>query len=1304
MVRKRGGRFVFRTSTTASLEAGFICLVVLVSSLIAQVSTTSLRGIVVDPAGARIKGAQVTLANPAIGFTRITSTNDRGEYQFLEVPPGSYALAAAATGFTSTRKQDVVLLVNTPAQVDFTLPVGKTQTVVEVRGEAPAINTADATLGNAFDARQIASLPSEGRNAVELLSLQAGVAYVGNQVNTDADSRGGAVNGARSDQTDITVDGLDNNDPLLGYAFTGALRIPMDSLEEFRVTTTNSSADSGRSSGAQVSLVTKSGTNQFHGTAYEYNRTLLGAANDWFNKEAQLTSGLPNKPGELIRNTFGAAVGGPIVKNRLFFFANYEGQRSREAVQTTQSVPSANLRQGIVSYIAQNGSVVTLQPATIKSMDQGCLSTGTCPNGNGVSQAVLNLWNGKDTLPDGTPIPAYPLPNTNSAPGSDGLNILGFTFAAPQPTDLNTYLAKLDYNLTANGNHRLFLRADLQDDRTLDAAEFPGEPPGQVLHNNSKGWAAGYTAVLRSTLINNFRYGYVRQGLGDTGPNPFSNISFQNLSDQVSFARTVNVNVPVNQFVDDVTWTRGQHTIQFGGNWRIVDDNRFSNAQNFFNGATHPDWLFEGGISFTGQDLDPGNDPALAAMNPTFAYSYDAAISNVTGIIGSIEAIYNQNKYGQFLPVGALVLRHFKSNEAEFYAQDAWRVRSNLQLTLGVRYTLLQTPYETSGNQVSPTPSLASFFNGRTAAMDLGEVYRPTIRFALSGQANGQPPYWNPDYKNIAPRLAFAYSPNASGRFWERLLGPSGKTSIRGGYGIYYDHFGEGVVNSFDREGAYGLTTYLLNPSGVLTTSCAARFVSLTTIPNVVPGGQCSPVPELPPQPAPGFPTTPPGMGANGSFALAWGIDSSMKTPFSHVVDFSLTRELPRQFVVELSYVGRFGRRLLQEVDLAEPVDMKDRKSGMTYFQAAAMLARMAMANTPESSVKKIPFWEDFFPGAAGAAGETGSAPGIPANPTATQNIYDLYYANNPNFIYALESLDATFPGVPCFPSCSTLGAYAFFDDQFSSMFSWRTTGTSNYNAFQAMLRRHFGGLEFDLNYTFSKSLDENSNAERVNEYENGTGAGSGSAVAYSGQVINSWDTKGLYGPSDYDTTHQINANWVYDLPLGHGKRYGAQWNKAEDTLFGGWQISGLTRWTSGYPFSISTYAFATNYEQDGRAVLLGAAPQTGVSVQDGVPNVFTSGPAAVSAFRFALPGESGERNNLRGPGYFGLDASLAKSWKLPESQALRFSWDAFNTTNAVRFDDGTLNQYLLYGTTLGNFTQTLTHPRVMQFGLRYSF
>ena len=1288
-----------------------------------QNSTTTLRGRVMDPQSAVVAGAEVLLVDPVVAFSRRQKTDDHGVYQFLQVPPGNYTVSVSAVGFTTSRNENVVLQVNTPTTLNFVLRLGTSTTTVDVQGEAPSVNTVDASLGNPFDSKQILEIPAEGRNAAELLSLQAGVTYVGNQVDTAADSRGGSVNGARSDQTNITVDGLDNNDQLLGDAFTGVLRIPMDSLEEFRVVTTNSNADSGRSSGAQVSLVTKSGTNQFHGSAYEYNRTSLGTANDWFNKRAELQAGLPNKPGQLIRNTFGVAVGGPIIKNRLFFFANYEGQRSREAVQVTQSVPSANLRQGIVSYVCNptldancalgtpgvtssssafvpaGDLLVTMQPADIQSIDQGCLSTGTCPAGNGVSQAIVNQWNGGATLPNGAPIPAFPTSNTDSSGSADGLNILGYTFAAPQPNNQNTYLFKLDYSLTQNGNHRLFVRGNLQNDRQLFAAEFPGQPPGEVQRNNSKGIAIGYTAVLNDRLINNFRYAFIRQGVQTAGQNPYSAASFTNLSDQVSFLRTVNVNVPVNQLVDDVTWTHGKHTFQFGGNWRLINNNRFSNEQNFLSPSTHPDWLAFGGIANTGQDLDPSISGIFPSVDPTFAFSYDAAISDVTGIFGSISAWYNQNKSGQFVPAGDLVARHFKSNEGELYVQDAWRATPNLQLTFGLRYTLLQPPYETQGNQVAPTPSLNSFFEKRGAAMLQGQTYRPLISFDLSGQANGKQPYWNWDYKDFAPRIAFAYSPAADSGFFKKLFGAHGRSSIRGGYGIYYDHFGQGVVNSFDRQGSLGLTTYLVNPAGVSTTDCVSRFVTLTTLPSgnacpITPGG--SPVPELPAAPSGDFPFVPPGDGANGSFAIGWGIDNGMKTPYSHGMDLSITRELPKQFVLELAYVGRFGRRLLQEVDLAQPLNLVDPQSKTTYYQAATALVKLANANTSESSVQTIPYWENLFPGAAGPGGVSGYAPGLPTNPTATQNIYDLFFANGVNATYALQSLDAY-----CFPACSTLGPYAYWDDQFSSMFSWRTTGSSNYNALQAMLRRHVGSLEFDFNYTYSKSLDVNSNAERVNEYENG----SGTAVAYSGQVVNAWSPDALYSVSDFDTTHQLNANWVWELPFGRGKRWGTNSSRLLDEILGGWQYAGLARWTSGFPFSVSTYAFPTNYEQDSRAVLLGAAPRTGAFIDsNGDPNVFDSGPSAASAFRFAYPGESGQRNNLRGPGYFGMDMSLAKVWKIAESQSLRFSWDVFNVTNAVRFDVGSLSNYLLYQPSLGDFTQTLTKPRVMQFGLRYSF
>ena len=216
-----------------------------------QSSTTTLRGTVTDPQSAVVAGADVLLVDPVVAFSRRQKTDDHGVYQFLQVPPGKYAVSVSAVGFTTSRNENVILQVNTPTTLNFVLRLGTSTTTVDVQGEAPSVNTVDASLGNPFDSKQILEIPAEGRNAAELLSLRSRVTYVGNQVDTAADSRGGSVNGARSDQTNITVDGLDNNDQLLGDAFAGVLRIPMDSLEEFRVVTTNSNADSGRSSGAQ---------------------------------------------------------------------------------------------------------------------------------------------------------------------------------------------------------------------------------------------------------------------------------------------------------------------------------------------------------------------------------------------------------------------------------------------------------------------------------------------------------------------------------------------------------------------------------------------------------------------------------------------------------------------------------------------------------------------------------------------------------------------------------------------------------------------------------------------------------------------------------------------------------------------------------------------------------------------------------------------------------------------------------------------------------------------------------------------
>src|SRR5580704_17465370 len=318
-------------SRAVTLLAAF--LLALQALTFAQSATTSLHGTISDAKGLVVAGAEVTLSNAATGFSRSTKTDGEGAYQFLEIPPATYVLTVEAAGFAKLKRENVVLQVSSPATLAITLQVQGGSVIVDVSGEAPQVNTTDATLGNNFNSRQLIDLPSEGRDPAAILSLQPGVVFIGSSANQgiipsqqDNDSRGGAVNGARSDQSNITLDGLDDNDQLEGYAFRGAMRATLDSLEEFRVTTSNYDAGSGRSSGAQVNLVTKSGTNNFHGSVYEYNRPTFDVANDYFNKESQIIEGAPNRPQHILRNTFGGTFGGPIQKDRLFFFAAFEGQ------------------------------------------------------------------------------------------------------------------------------------------------------------------------------------------------------------------------------------------------------------------------------------------------------------------------------------------------------------------------------------------------------------------------------------------------------------------------------------------------------------------------------------------------------------------------------------------------------------------------------------------------------------------------------------------------------------------------------------------------------------------------------------------------------------------------------------------------------------------------------------------------------------------------------------------------------------------------------------------------------------------
>jgi hypothetical protein len=1328
--------------TWSAIQRKSICVFILALCICAvafgQTGTTSLRGVVTDKTGAAIVGASVQVSNAETGLARATNTGGNGEYEFLALPPGRYTLTVEKQNFRKHEQSNVQLLVNLPATQNVTLQVGSTAETVEVSAAAVTLNTTDASLGNAFSSRQVQELPLEAGNVPELLSLQAGVAYTGDRpdINKDTDTRNGAVNGARSDQSNITLDGVDVNADVTGYAFTSVLPITQDSIQEFRVTTSNYNADEGRSSGAQVSLVTTSGTNNFHGAAFWSTRNTYTSANDYFVKLSELSAGAPNTPPKLIRNNFGGAVGGPIMKDRLFFFVNYEGHRERDQVSTVRIVPSPALQDGVMTYLCQTNSDGSLNTTACPGMTvQGLNSSHTIqpgyyaltptqiqgmdPQGIGVSTNVM--------IPYFKTFAPYQA-NDNSV--GDGVNFVGYRFKGAESIDTNWYIARADYKLTQNGNHSLFWRGALRNDPgDLYPPYLPGQQPLQSFVDFSKGFAVGYSAVLRSNLVNNFRYGFTRQSYGLIGTQTQDEVFFRGLNDNSTsnlsslvYSSTNNYQVPVHNFADDVSWMKGKHTWQFGFNISILRDASAGNGNSFSFASDNPSWLDTASMANTGVPghFDPAcsvtagacTGPAYPAVDSGFGNNYDYPMGALIGMITEDGAQYNFTRNGGTLADGQPVKRHFADDGWEMYVQDQWKARKNLTLTLGLRYSLFSPPWETNGLQVAPSESLTSYYDARVHDMlnGLPASSACCMTFNLAGPANGKPGFYNWDKKDFGPRVAFAWSPEADSGLFNSLFGSKSQTTIRGGFSMVYDRLGPALLQTFDQNGSFGLSTTLNNTGGVENPAIAPRATGISgssSIPQYDLAGNLL----YAASPGGTFPQTfPNGLnGDTGSYAVYFGMDNQLKTPYSYTIDFSIARELGHDFSFQVAYVGRLSHRLLSQEDVASPLDLVDPKTKVDYYKAVQALATLYRAGvnvnniTPATVGPTAQYWQDMLQANAGGY----AAPGFcqaPVVSTPLQAAYNLFSCFSFNETTALQYLDQGYgladpkSGNPIY---AVGGPYSFVDPQFASLYAWRSIGSASYNALQVNVQRHMShGMQFDFNYTYSKSLDISSDANRIND-EGGLG----------GQVILPWNAKALRAVSDFDLTHQFNGNWIVELPFGQGKSIGAQSRGLLQALIGGWQLSGLIRWTSGFPIGVGNGAqWPTNWELSGFATQIAPVTTRGaVKNPDGSVNIFgnaTQAAAALAAYSPDLPGQVGARNTLRGDGFAGLDAGLTKRWKMPwkESHTLQFRWDVFNALNLTRFDVQSLNLSITNASNFGSYTGLLTNPRVMQFKLRYEF
>jgi hypothetical protein len=444
-----------------------------------------------------------------------------------------------------------------------------------------------------------------------------------------------------------------------------------------------------------------------------------------------------------------------------------------------------------------------------------------------------------------------------------------------------------------------------------------------------------------------------------------------------------------------------------------------------------------------------------------------------------------------------------------------------------------------------------------------------------------------------------------------------------------------------------------------------------------------------------------------------------------------------------LSYVGRLGRRLLTQRDLAQPLDVVDPKSKIDYYAATTAISKLARSQTNPVTPTQLSasqfnqllgptatYWQNLlFANGSSTPGLASGASGwaMPTGTTTTsiaQAVYALYVTSGAfagDEVVGLGNVDLfgflvdNASTVNPFFGNGSLGNSYFFNgktgellnQQLTTDYGWSSVGRSNYNGLQTTLRKRFGnGVQFDLNYTYSKSIDFTSGAARLGF------SGTANIGAPGSRLVNAFSPQQVRAVSDFDATHQINANWIVELPFGKGRRFGHNSTGAAEAFIGGWQVSGLARWTTGFPFTVDNGQFwATNWDEQGSGQLI-AIPKTGAFKRpDGSVSVFADSAGALADFIHPFPGQSGSRNVLRGNGFASWDMSLSKRWKMPyaEGHSLQFRWDVFNVPNLTRFNvqaglgDGAPSLQQV-PSAFGDYAGLLTQPRVMQFALRYEF
>jgi hypothetical protein len=882
--------------TRSFLYVPFFIFLLGLASVFGQSSLGEIRGRVSDSTGAVVSGANVEIKNQTTGETRTVQTNSDGEYTISKLPVGAYTVSVSSQGFAAASVKDVQISVAFVTEQNLTLsPQGSQETVTVTSGDvATQVNSTDQQLSTLINNQKIMDLPLLSRNPSALVLLAPGT------VQTDTALGGFSINGSRERNNNFIVDGVDNNDTDVPGIPGGIATPNIDATEEFRVITGNFNAEYGRNTGGIVTTATKRGGNAFHGGTYLYYRNDKFAARNFFN-----TTG---KPDPLDRKQYGVSIGGPIVKDKLFFFFNYEGDRQKSGSQQFRLVPTALARTGIINTPAPTASSTTNQnngSFGVLDIRNGAFNNNL-PNALGIglpfsptSLALLNSIFPLPNLPSGSAIES-PLPGVFEY----------YTFNYDARNDIDSIATRVDYQI--NDKNTLTGSVNWSKGKySLGAPTFPEFGDELLSPQTGAVYAFNLISTLSPSIVNEFRFGINRAKADFFGPG--GGDVPNTLNDAVRSAFTANgapvptfggANTSILNLVtpftsianfstqgrttgtttigDSLTWVKGAHTWKFGGESRLI----FSNGDSNFSRQETVDFGLSSNFNFP---IVRYVDAAGVTRNVP-ASGAGGLINDYLSFLTGIVAFRTQTQF--FDASGQRVdndFRRYRTTEYGFFGQDTWRIRQNLTLNLGLRWEFNQVPYEKDGllsNLVDQDPS------GPTPA---GGFAFKTVG---KNSANPDLKLWDNDWNNFAPRFGFAYSPSFEDGFLGKLFGGPGRSSIRGGYGIFYDRiftnlFGNSSGNPPFSNAIFDIP---LNGSGGFLIDDTPRLAT-TTATNLVQEGQELGLAVI-------FPT------AQNNI-----LQQKFVTPNSASWNFGFQRELGKQFLFEIDYVGTKGTNLIRTVD-----------------------------------------------------------------------------------------------------------------------------------------------------------------------------------------------------------------------------------------------------------------------------------------------------------------------------------------------------------------------------------------------------